>query len=209
MPADERHHARLTPLGRQGHETEPGDHVVRRKVFEREAEFGLSGMTEPVAEVEASPFFSDPIGVFCRADHPLAAVERPLCWADLSGREILNMGHETQIKSVAEYAPDVAIRLSSTAYKVRNTHTLIALLQRGGTIAALPRLSLPAGTHDDWVFRSLTEPAIDREIFLCRHRRTTLTASARALIAAIRDSAEIAGATLIEKCEPTEGCIAE
>jgi hypothetical protein len=33
--------------------------------------------------------------------------------------------------------------------------------------------------------------------------------TARALIAAIRDSAEIAGATLIEKCEPAEGCIAE
>ena len=116
---------------------------VRRKVFEGEAEFGLSGITEPFAEVEATPFFSDPIGVFCRADHPLAAVERPLRWADLSGREILNMGHETQIRSVAEYAPEVAIRLSSTAYKVRNTHTLIALLQQGGTIAALPRLSLP------------------------------------------------------------------
>ena len=45
---------------------------------------------------------------------------------------------------------------------------------------------------------------MNREIFLCRHRRTTLTASARAFIAAIRDSAEIAGATLIETFEPAE-----
>jgi LysR family transcriptional regulator, carnitine catabolism transcriptional activator len=174
---------------------------VRRKVLESEAEFGLSGMTEPVPDVEAIPFFSDPIGLFCREDHPLAALERPLRWSDLSGLEILNMGHEAQIRSVAEHAPDVAILLSSTTYKVRNPHALVALLQQGNAIAAMPRLSIPDNKQEGWIFRTLSSPTLNREIFLCRHRRTTLSPSAKGLIAAIRDSAEVAGATLVESIE--------
>ena len=151
--------------------------------------------------VEAIPFFSDPIGLFCREDHPLAALDRSLQWADLSGLEILNMGHEAQIRSVAEHAPDVAILLSSTTYKVRNPHALVALLQQGNAIAAMPRLSIPDNKQEGWIFRTLGSPTLNREIFLCRHRRITLSPSAKGLIAAIRDSAEVAGATLVESVE--------
>ena len=169
---------------------------IRRKVFEGEAEFGLSGVTEPVVDVDARPFFRDRVGLFCRNDHPLAQSSEPLTWSDMSGLEILNMGFETQIRSVAEVLPDVANTLASPTYKVRNTLAIVSMLREGRMVAALPNLSIPRSELTDIVFRPLTGPILHREVFLCQHVRTKLSASANAFISLIRESAAAAGADL-------------
>jgi DNA-binding transcriptional LysR family regulator len=169
---------------------------VRRKVLEGEIEFGLSGVSDPIQDVEARPFFADPVGVFCRIDNPLARIDKRLCWADLNGMEIFNMGYDTHIRTVADVAPDIALTLSSTSYKIRNALTALSLIHGSGIVAALPRLAIPSGASNDIIFLPLCEPEIHREIFLCRHVRTTLSAAALALIASISSSAQQAGATL-------------
>lgn len=167
---------------------------IRRKVLEGEVEFGLSGITEPVAEVEAKPFFKDRIGLFCHRDHELAQARGPIGWSEMNGREILNMGYEAQIRAVAETFPDIALSLSTSPYKVRNTLAIVAMLRGGRMVAALPYLSVPRSELTDIVFRPLAQPSLDRAIYLCRHVRTQMSASATALIAMIRDSALAAGA---------------
>ncbi|MFK8253033.1 LysR family transcriptional regulator [Ancylobacter terrae] len=179
---------------------------VRRKVLEGEAEFGLSGAsTFEVPEIVTELLFSDPIGLFCRADHPLARLDRPLRWEDLSGQEIFNMGYETQIRSVAAVVPDVAIQLSSTAYKVRNTHSVMALIRQNDVIAALPLLSIPRSSLGELVFRPLTEPQLRRDILLCRLERTVLSVASRQLIAALLNSAEAAGAGVVARYKDASG----
>lgn len=177
---------------------------VRRKVLEGEAEFGLSGVTEPVVDVDARPFFRDRIGLFCRRDHPLAQVGEPLTWSRVNGLEILNMGYEAQIRTVAEVEPDVALTLSTPTYKVRNTLAIVAMLREGRVVAALPNLSVPRSELSDIVFRPLSRPSLHREIYLCQHVRTRLSAAATALIAMIRDSAVAAGADVHPLVEPAK-----
>ena len=111
------------------------------------------------------------------------------------------MGYETQIRSVAAVVPDVAIQMSSTAYKVRNTHSVAALIKQNDVIAALPLLSIPPSLLGDLVFRPLTEPQLRRDVFLCRHERTALSPAARRLVAVILDSAEAAGAMVALRCK--------
>jgi DNA-binding transcriptional LysR family regulator len=176
---------------------------VRRKVQEGEVEFGISGFTEPVLDVEIRPFFFDRVGLFCRSDHPLATLGRPLLWRDLAGMEVMNMGHEAMIRSVAEVVPEIAQAMSVASYKVRNALTTLSLIREGGFIAALPHLSIPPDAFVDIVFLPLSEPDLRREIFLCRHIRTSLSAAAQALIASIGESAGKAGATVYPQ-DPAE-----
>lgn len=178
--------------------TEDHSEGVRRKVLEGEAEFGLSGTTELSIDVEAKPIFYDTVGLFCSSAHPLAELDRPLCWADLAGQEIFNMGYQTQLHAIIDVVPELAITLSQTTYKVRNTLTTLSLIRSRNAIAALPRLSIPPDSQGDVIFRPLNEPELKREIFLCRDSRKPLSAPAVALIGLIRQNAEDAGATLYD-----------
>ncbi|MDB6454927.1 LysR family transcriptional regulator [Falsirhodobacter sp. 20TX0035] len=176
--------------------TEDHSEGVRRKVLEGEADFGFGGITEPFADIEAVPMFYDLVGLFCHADDPLAKLDRPLHWADLAGREIFNMGYQTQIREIIDVVPELAISFSQTAYRVRNTLTTLSMIRGRNAVAALPRLSIPPEALTDVVFKPLIGPELRRDIFLCRRERSVLTDTSVKLIREIRGIAAKTGATL-------------
>ena len=178
--------------------TEDHSEGVRRKVQEGEADFGFSGVTEPFADIDAIPMFYDMVGLFCHADDPLSKLDRPLVWADLAGREIFNMGYQTQIKEIIDVVPELEISFSQTAYRVRNTLTTLSMIRSRDAIAALPKLSIPPEALTDVVYLPLAGPELRRDIYLCRRIRTVLPGASLRLIEEIRGIAAETGATLYD-----------
>lgn len=171
---------------------------VRRKVFEGEVQIGLSGQSDAIDGLDEIPLFSDNIGLFCLATHPLASLDRPLCWADLAGREIFNMGYQTQIQSVIDVVPELEISLSQTSYKVRNVMSTISLMRSRNALATLPLLSIPKEAQTDVVFRPLHDPVLRRDVYLCKRSDRQISPAARVLVSLICSAAERSGAILHE-----------
>jgi|GEM_PF-225296 len=177
--------------------TEDHSEGVRRKVSEGEVDFGLSGIsTEVFPDVDARPIFYDEVGLFCHVEHRFAALERSLHWADLAGEKIFNMGYQTQIQQILDVVPELSITLSQTAYKVRNTLTTLSMIRSQSGIAALPKLSIPASALTDVVYIPLSQPTLQREIFLCTKKGKKTSVAAARLIRRIVANAACSGAIL-------------
>lgn len=135
---------------------------------------------------DAHRLFTDPFGVICRRDHPLARDWDRLTWADLTGVDFIANGLCSQIRDDG-FSPI----LDSARLTVRNTASLLGLVRAGVGITVLPRLVvLPEFT--DLAFLPLADVDARREVWMITQPRQMLTPAARALADAIR-RARIAG----------------
>ncbi|WP_417729389.1 LysR family transcriptional regulator [Roseovarius sp.] len=141
--------------------------TVRHMLLRGDTDLGLaSPATEPDG-LRAIPLFTDPLVFVCNADHPLAALTRPLAWHQLTGeRLILN---ET-LSALA--APEFRSLAARSRLSVRNLTSLLAMIQADAGETILPGLAtraLPQGV----VTRALADPACTRRVsLLARDGRT-------------------------------------
>ena len=89
-------------------------------------EVGIASIPKANAGPNVVPLMADPMGVVCRADHPLAALERPVTWHDLEGHTFIANGI---CKLVS--APELTPIVERSTLMVRNTTSLIALVAEG------------------------------------------------------------------------------
>ncbi len=66
-------------------------------------------------------------------------------------------------------------------YEVRHVSSVLALVEAGLGVAAVPRLALPGGERAPLVAVPLRDPAVSRTLGILRRRGRTLSAHAQAL----------------------------
>ena len=164
-------------------------HGVRRMVRRGHVDFGVAGLWELDRELEFTPILKDRVGLVCRLDHPLAQRSAPLHWIDLQGQTFLDMGHEERIRTVVGQVPELADTLCSTKYGIANTATVVALLEAGIGVTALPAMAIPKSSRSLLAFVPLTEPRIERTICIVRRKGETLSPAAQVMLEAIVDHA--------------------
>lgn len=167
------------------HLQDDSSYGVRRRVRRGDVDFGFTGLWELDAELDYTPVLRDKVGLVCRIDHPLALSSGTRRWIDLAGHTFLNMGHAERIRSVLEQVPELAATMNSTKYRIANTATLVAMLEAGLGITALPATAIPKSARALLAFVPLTEPALDRTICVIQRKDHTLLPAARALLEAI------------------------
>ena len=113
---------------------------VLQAVEQGPVEVGIASVPEGRAGLSVIPLLADPMGVVCRADHPLTRLERPLTWSDLDGERFMANGICRFIT-----APGFRPVLARSTLEVRNTTSLLALVAEGVGITILPQLSVPTG----------------------------------------------------------------
>lgn len=155
-------------------EDDTAEHV-RQRVLEGRVDFGVASLWQLDTNLQFEPLMTDPMGLVCRQDHPLAVRGEALRWSDLEGETLISNGtcrllDGTPARHVMERAQ----------FSVSNIISLKATLRAGLGITALPRLAL-APNEPELSFVPLLEPSVEREIGLVTRRRQTLSPAAQAL----------------------------
>lgn len=155
-------------------EDDTAEHV-RQRVLEGRVDFGVASLWQLDTNLQFEPLMTDPMGLVCRQDHPLATRGEALRWSDLEGETLISNGtcrllDGTPARHVMERAQ----------FSVSNIISLKATLRAGLGITALPRLAL-APNEPELAFVPLLEPSVEREIGLVTRRRQTLSPAAQAL----------------------------
>jgi DNA-binding transcriptional LysR family regulator len=155
---------------------------VHAALQDERADIGLAS-AGPVRGLDGRKLMSDPFGVVCRNDHPLARDWARLTWADLRDVPFILNGLCDQIGDEG-FAP----LLAASRLTVPNTTSLLAMVNAGVGITLLPRLAVLPG-YTDLTFLKLTDTSARRDIWLLSQPEDQLTPAARSMRDAVMAAA--------------------
>jgi len=181
----------LPTIVRQYNETSPSINIrlkddnargIFRQLRHNEADFALANKWTDDADLEFTPLFRDVVGLVCLPNHPLAGLNRPLCWADLEGSAFVGMAPDTGIYPLIHQRADLPDNVLTPEYEVLTLVALASIVEANLAVTALPALAAPLYTEAPIVFRILTEPVIEREIFIIRRKDQALSEAAQTVL---------------------------
>ncbi|RBW63494.1 LysR family transcriptional regulator [Vibrionales bacterium C3R12] len=124
--------------------------------------------------IDFTPLISDPIGVVCLRDNPIAAQSDGIEWHTLLKQPFIRNGTCTLLD------PTPARALSEQAlYSVENITSLFSVLELGIGVTTLPKLAFPTNeTRLVWI--PLIDPPLKRQIGIFRLADRTISPQAQA-----------------------------
>ena len=144
-----------------------GSARIEKAVLEGEVDFGIASRLKDYPELDYKPILHDPFGVIMPPEHPLAAGQGPLRWADIKNYEYIALTNDTGIGAFLENYPELGLAAQAHPYDhASSTTSLYAMLKLGGKISVLPSLAAQASPMTEFHYRELTDPPITREICL-------------------------------------------
>lgn len=154
--------------------------AVLSTVIRGEADFGLNFIGTQEPEIEFEPVLKEPFVAACRRDHPIAR-KRRTTWAELNEHQYMTVAKSSGNRLLIDLAlTDIPAR-PRWFYEVRHVSTLVALVEAGLGVAAVPRLAMPLTDHPTLVSVPLVDPAITRTVGLIRRRGRSLSPAAQQL----------------------------
>jgi len=143
---------------------------------------------EPDEFVEAVPLLDDPWVILTRRDSAIAELERP-GFDVLDGLEVVAWSHRWRAQLELEEAWERRGVAPKIVYRTDDNLALQRLVAAGLGHACIGRLAARRAVDPALTWLSPREPLGKREIALCYPRRRQMTATALALITAIRAQA--------------------
>jgi DNA-binding transcriptional LysR family regulator len=143
---------------------------------------------EPDEFVEAVPVMEDPWVILTRRDSAIADLERP-GFEVLDGLDVVAWTHRWRGQLALEEALERRGIAPRIVYRTDDNLALQRLVAAGLGHACIGRLAARRAIDPALTWLSPREPLIPREIVLCYPRHRQVTATARALIMAIRAQA--------------------
>ena len=177
------YHARFPRI--RVHIIDESSNDVLSAVAHGEAELGLSitGSDEPTIEFE--PLLSEPFVAACHRDHPLAR-ERTVRWADLARYDFMTIDKASGNRLVMDLALSSKRDRPQSCFETRHVSTLVAFVESGLGVAAVPRLAMPRKGHALLVSVPIVDPEVTRTVGLIRRRGRSLSPAAQHLYAMLR-----------------------
>ncbi|WP_210486271.1 LysR family transcriptional regulator [Microvirga antarctica] len=187
----------------------PGLHVqlrdgnsadVRRRVRRNEVDIGFGSKDEEDTDLDFRPLFRDRMGLLARSDHPLAAKQASLEWADLAGYDFVGLTSDTATGRILDQIAYLPPSVTAPRYEVSTNPTLWALLESGIGITTAPAMSVENNPNPLLRFFPLSNPVAWRDVYLITRRGRILTPTANDIVRRVsKEVAAIArGHTLIE-----------
>lgn len=148
---------------------------VATRLLSGEVDLALGNYTHiDDSAIEFTPLISDPIGVVCLNDNPIAKQPAGIEWKTLLTQPFIRNGTCTLLD------PTPARVLSEKAlYSVENITSLFSVLELGIGITTLPKLAFPTNeTRLVWI--PLIDPPLERQIGIFRLTERTTSPQAQA-----------------------------
>jgi DNA-binding transcriptional LysR family regulator len=126
--------------------------------------------------LDFTPLLTDPIGVVCLRDNPIAAHSEGIKWQALLKQPFIRNGTCTLLE------PTPARVLSQKAlYSIENITSLFSVLELGIGITTLPKLAFPTNeTRLIWI--PLTDPPLKRQIGIFKLADRTISPQAQSFL---------------------------
>jgi DNA-binding transcriptional LysR family regulator len=154
---------------------------VQRQVLNNESDFGISNRWEEDSELTYTTLTLDTVGLVCPPDHALARGKGPLAWRKLEGLPFVGMSQDTGVYKLINAIEELPESIRFPEYEVLTMAALGGILEAKLAITALPSLAVPSHMHPALVFRTLTNPRVERELCIITRRDYPLSAAAQKL----------------------------
>ena len=139
---------------------------------------GITGSDEPTLEFE--PLLTEAFVAACHRDHPLAG-HRTVTWAELGRYDFMTVDKASGNRLVMDLALASKRDRPQACFEARHVSTLVAFVEAGLGVAAVPRLSMPRKGHPALVSVPIVEPVVTRTVGLIKRRGRSLSPAAEHL----------------------------
>jgi DNA-binding transcriptional LysR family regulator len=160
---------------------------VLNLVLAGEADFGInfSGAEDP--EIIFEPVFVERYLLAMRRDHRLAR-RKTVRWKDTVGERYISAAKSSGNRSVIDAALAGIQKHPLIFCEVNHVSGVLALVEAGMGVAAVPGLSVPAGREAAIVGVPLVEPGIQRTLGLISKRNHSMAPAARTLFGMLSEA---------------------
>ena len=149
-------------------------------VLSGEAEFGVVLADNEPAELEVVPVLEDPYVLACPEDHPLAD-SAVVTWSALSGHRFVRMAPGTGNERVLRRELEARGLLPDWALEVQHLSSLMAFIEKGLGVSAVPRIAVEPFRSARIAIRPLVDPVVCRHIGILEAPGRSLSPAALAL----------------------------
>jgi DNA-binding transcriptional LysR family regulator len=153
---------------------------VLNLVLAGEADFGINFTGAEEAEIVFEPIYEERYVLAMRRDHPFAR-RKKLNWKDTVGERYISVAKSSGNRSVIDAALAGVEKHPLIFCEVNHVSGVLALVEAGMGVAAVPGLSVLPGRPDTIVGVPLVNPAIHRTLGLISKRNHAMTPAARTL----------------------------
>lgn len=150
---------------------------VTQSVIQREAEFGVTVLTENTADLVVERVTKDPFVIAVSPTHPLAK-RKNVKWRELANWKPVSLGRTSANRVLIDNELLRAGIAPPWFDEVEHLSTMIGFLRNAEGVGVLPRMAMDARAPD-LVMRQLTEPVLSREIAMIRRPETELSTAAQ------------------------------
>jgi len=153
---------------------------VLNLVLAGEADFGINFTGAEEAEIVFEPIYEERYVLAMRHDHPLAR-RKKLNWKDTVRERYISVAKSSGNRSVIDAALAGVEKHPPIFCEVNHVSGVLALVEAGMGVAAVPGLSVLPGRPDTIVGVPLVNPVIHRTLGLISKRNHTMAPAARTL----------------------------
>jgi DNA-binding transcriptional LysR family regulator len=149
-------------------------------VLAGEADFGINFTGAENPEIEFEPIYVESYVLAMRRDHPLANRE-VLSWKETADERYISVAKSSGNRSVIDAALAGIEKHPLIFCEVNHVSGVLALVEAGMGVAAVPGLSVLPGRQDGIVGVPLVNPEINRTLGLISKRNHSMAPAARTL----------------------------
>ncbi|WP_332607481.1 LysR family transcriptional regulator [Achromobacter sp. ESBL13] len=158
-----------------------------------EVDFALTAADPQHADLHYVPLMSDSFLLLIPKSHALAKSGGPLRWADTANAAHVSMVQPSSVRQYTEWA-FLQNRIRFTpAFEAEHLTTIVAMVECGFGVAALPEIAAGAVSQTGIVQRPLIGPVAERSIGLVTSRNRSLSPAAAALVGTLREYLALQG----------------
>jgi DNA-binding transcriptional LysR family regulator len=160
---------------------------VLNLVLNGEADFGINFTGAENPEIVFEPVYVESYVLAMRHDHALAR-RKTLSWKDTVGERYISVAKSSGNRSVIDAALAGVEKHPVILCEVNHVAGVLALVEAGMGVAAVPGLSVLPGRPDTIVGVPLVNPAIQRTLGLITKRHHSMAPAARTLFAMLAEA---------------------
>ena len=136
-----------------------------------EADFGINFVGAEDPEIDFHPIYKESYVLAMRHDHPLAK-RKKLSWKETANERYISVSKSSGNRTVIDSALAGVEKHPVIFYEVNHVSGILALVEAGMGVAAVPRLSLPKYMDNTLVGIPLVNPSIHRTLgVICKRGR--------------------------------------
>jgi len=159
---------------------------VLNLVLAGEADFGINFTGAENPEIEFEPIYVESYVLAMRRDHPLAR-RKKLSWKDTVDERYISVARSSGNRSVIDAALAGIEKHPVIFCEVNHVSGVLALVEAGMGVAAVPGLSVLPGRQGDIVGIPLVDPEIQRTLGLISKRNHSMAPAARTLFEMLKE----------------------